>query len=653
MLGRGVNAELAHRSPESFWGNVLPLLHSADAVIANLECAITGRTEPWQKMAKGFHFRAAMGAAQVLRAAEIRCVSLANNHVLDFGEEGLLDSLRHLDSAGIQHVGAGGNLAEAETPTIIDVAGLKVGLIAFTDDPPESAAGPENAGTNYLNVATDPAARVRVARAAVKARQAGANCVVLSLHWGPNMSQAPSPLFRAFARATIEDGVDLIHGHSAHVFQGVERYQKGIILYDTGDFLDDYAIDPMLRYDCSFLFLVTIDRDGLQSLRLIPTRQDYAQANLAVGADFEAIVERMRRKCSQLGTPVRSTPEGLEVRLGQDVSQAQAVLQHHALPRNGTSRSVNVALPVPADGPLTHLLDPVDVGYFMANYWGRASLYIPGSTAKFAHLFSRSKFFRTAGQRIDQGTSRPPGRGVLLHAGYQGTDGNHHQFAIEPEQIPSLLGAGLTIQAERMHTAYPGLGTLARTLKEQIRIPGEVDVAAFLSPAGGGYGLHYDAVVMWVLQIAGAKRWWYSPEPVVLSPQVNRIPSAGEREQGVDGLYRPETMQEQVLSPGDVLYLPPGTWHRVRAESESLHLCLTVRYSDCLQLVGAILSPTLLARAEWRQLPMPPAAPGDLEEMDCGLEGLFAERLQELRTAVAALRPIDLFRAWRDRAWAV
>jgi ribosomal protein L16 Arg81 hydroxylase len=309
-----------------------------------------------------------------------------------------------------------------------------------------------------------------------------------------------------------------------------------------------------------------------------------------------------------------------------------------------------MAAPVPDNGPLTRLLDPVDVSSFMASYWERASLYIPGNAAKFADLFSRSQFFRTVGQRIDQGTSLPLSRGVLLTAGYQGTDGNHRQLVIEPEQIRSLLGAGLTIQAEQMHTADPALAALARSLKEQIRIPGEVDVAAFLSPAGGGYGLHYDAMVMWVLQIAGAKRWWYSREPVVPFPPANRIPRAEEREQGVDGLYRPEAIAEQVLSPGDVLYLPPGTWHRVRAESESLHLCLTVRYSDYLQLVSAILSPTLLGQSEWRHLPMLPAAPGDLEQMDPRLEELFAERLHELRTVVGALTPIDLFRAWRDRA---
>jgi poly-gamma-glutamate synthesis protein (capsule biosynthesis protein) len=664
MLGRGVSAELSRRSPESFWANVLPVLHSADAVVANLECAVTARTQPWQKIAKGFHFRADPRAVEVLRAARIRCVRLANNHTLDFGEEGLLDTLRHLDSAGIRHVGAGSNQAAAEKPALLDAAGLKVGIIAFTDHEAASAAGAACPGTNFVDIATDTATRTRVARAAAQARQAGAEFIVLSLHWGPNMRLAPSPVFRAFAHAAVEDGVHLIYGHSAHTFQGVELYQQGLILYDTGDFLDDYAVDPILRHDWSFVFLVSVDAEGLHSLRTIPIRQDDARANLAAGADFEAIVERMRRKCSQLGTPVRSTPEGLELRLrpgGQDTASSRhtsperqrgAALRPALAGASGLCPAVKVAPLVADDAPLARLLDPVDVNSFMARFWERASLYIPGGATKFADLFSRSEFFRAVGQRLDQGTSRPLGRGLRLNAGYQGADGNHYQLGIEPEQIRPLLEAGLTIQAEGMHTAEPALEALARALKEQIRIPGEVDVAAFLSPAGGGYGLHYDAVMMCVLQIAGAKRWWYSPEPVTAFPQANRIPTAQEREQGVDGLYRAEDMQEQLLSPGDVLYLPAGTWHRVRAEGESLHLCLTVRYCDFLQLVTAILSPTLLSRADWRHLPMLPATPGDLDEMDPRLEELFAGRLLEFRAALDALMPIDLFRAWRDRALA-
>jgi poly-gamma-glutamate capsule biosynthesis protein CapA/YwtB (metallophosphatase superfamily) len=101
MLGRGVNEEITNRSPESSWGSVLPILQSADAAIANLECAITSHTQRCQRTPKVFHFRADPLAVEVLLAGNIRCVSLANNHSLDFDDQGLLDTLHYLDSAGI------------------------------------------------------------------------------------------------------------------------------------------------------------------------------------------------------------------------------------------------------------------------------------------------------------------------------------------------------------------------------------------------------------------------------------------------------------------------------------------------------------------------------------------------------------------------
>jgi ribosomal protein L16 Arg81 hydroxylase len=298
---------------------------------------------------------------------------------------------------------------------------------------------------------------------------------------------------------------------------------------------------------------------------------------------------------------------------------------------------------------LARLLDPVDLDTFMSMHWERASLYIPGSPGKFADLFSLEKFFRSVAL-VDRADPRGPDISVDLKAGYQGPDDNHYELVIRPEQIRPLLGAGLTIQAERLETADRGLGALARSLKEAIRIASRVDVGGFLSPDRGGYALHFDAPAMWILQIAGAKRWWYAPRPVVPFPLYNRGPTADERKQGVGGLYREEDMQEQLLRTGDVLYLPGGTWHRVQAAGQSLHLCLTVRPSNYLRLVNDVLSPLLLSLADWRHLPAPPAAPGDLEQMDPQLEALFAERLLELRAAVGALTAADLYRAWRDRA---
>jgi poly-gamma-glutamate synthesis protein (capsule biosynthesis protein) len=321
ILARGLNAEMARRPAESFWGSALRLLRSADAVIANLECAVTERTGLWQKTPKVFYLRSDPSAVTVLRAARVRCVSLANNHTLDFGPEGLRDTLGHLDAAGIQYAGAGRDLAAAEAPAVIDAAGLKVGIVSFTDNEPAFAAGPNHPGTNYLDVENDPAAVARVERAAARTRQRGAGLVVLSLHWGPNMRRRPTAAFRAFARAAVDHGVDLIHGHSAHLFQGVERYGRGLILYDTGNFLDDFPVDPDFRNDWSFLFLLEADATGVRCLRLVPVRLGYGRVDLAIGAEFEVINERMRSLCSALETPAVRTTEGLEVWLGEGKGQ--------------------------------------------------------------------------------------------------------------------------------------------------------------------------------------------------------------------------------------------------------------------------------------------------------------------------------------------
>lgn len=302
MLGRGVAAEIDRRTPASFWGDLRPLLLGADLVLANLECAITTHTAPWCRTPKVFHFRAPPGAVEVLKAGGVGVVSLANNHVLDFEEEGLADTIRYLDAAGIAHAGAGENLQAASKPAIVEAAGLKVGVVAFTDNEPGWAAGVERPGTNYLAMGRDTHALETVEQGLTSARDRGADFVVLSLHWGPNMVLRPPASFREFAAAALDLGADLIHGHSAHVFQGVEIRRGRPILYDTGDVLDDYAVDPVLRNDRSFVFLADVDIGGVRGLRMAPVRLRYAVVNLAMGRDAEEACARMQELSAEMDT---------------------------------------------------------------------------------------------------------------------------------------------------------------------------------------------------------------------------------------------------------------------------------------------------------------------------------------------------------------
>lgn len=313
MLGRQVNEEISRSSPESFWGNVLPILRRADGVIANLECAITEHTQECSRTPKVFHFRADPAAVKVLRAANIQCVSLANNHTLDFDEQGLLDTLHYLDEAGIRHVGAGRNKGEAVAPAIVDIAGLKVGLIGITDNEPSFAAGSARPGTYYMEIRPALNTLSLIEESVEQLRCAGVKLVILSAHWGPNMVLSPPPWFRNFAHAVVDCGVDVFHGHSAHLFQGVELYKHGLILYDTGDILDDYAVEPILRNDWSFVFLVELNAEGLHWLRMVPVRLHYARVELARGEEFSAICHRMRSLCVAFNTDTLQTREGLEV----------------------------------------------------------------------------------------------------------------------------------------------------------------------------------------------------------------------------------------------------------------------------------------------------------------------------------------------------
>ncbi len=322
MLGRGVCEQLRWQQPEAFWGSTLPVLQSANAVIANLECAITRCENRWDRSPKVFYFRADIAAIDVLRAGNVRCVTLANNHTLDFGEEGLLETLRYLDLADIHHAGAGHNAEEAAAPAVFYAGNVRIGVISLTDNEPLFAAGEDRPGTNYVPIRTDEATMRRVQQSIDISRDMGAQFIILSPHWGPNMVLRPFPEHVDFAREVIRRGVDLVFGHSAHVFQAVERYEHGLIIYDAGDFLDDYAVDRQLRNDWSFIYLLEIDEQRMHRLRMIPVLLTYAQVDIAENRERDAICQRMISLCREFQTPLHVTPEGLEITLAAPISEA-------------------------------------------------------------------------------------------------------------------------------------------------------------------------------------------------------------------------------------------------------------------------------------------------------------------------------------------
>ncbi|MDA8218194.1 MAG: CapA family protein [Dehalococcoidales bacterium] len=313
MLGRLVNDALDLGGPRYPWGDTLPLLRQADLTLINLECVIASRGRPWIRTPKVFHFRASPVGIAVLQAAGVDYVSLANNHVLDYEEEALLEMLDRLDAAGIARAGAGHNLAEASAPAVLEASGVRIGVLSFTDNEPVWLASETRPGINYLPALADERYFGRVRQGIAEARRRGADLVVLSNHWGPNMRVRPTPEFRRFAHAAVDAGVDIYVGHSAHVLQGVEIYGGKPIFYDAGDFVDDYAVEPQLRNDLSALFLLTVGRQGVERIEAVPTAIDFCQVNLAAGPEFDWVAERLRLLSGEMGTDIVRKADRLEV----------------------------------------------------------------------------------------------------------------------------------------------------------------------------------------------------------------------------------------------------------------------------------------------------------------------------------------------------
>ena len=320
MLGRLVDERQRQRPVEAVWGDVLGRLRGLDGLVVNLECCLSARGDPWRRTHRVFHFRADPGwAVPALERAGVDCCALANNHVLDFEEVALRDTLDHLDDAGIAHAGAGRTRAEAFAPAVVSVAGLDAAVVSFTDNTPEYAATDASPGTARVEIDADnEETRAAVGAVLDRTREHDPDVLVASLHWGPNMREEPPPAFRRFARWLVDEGVDVVHGHSAHVFQGVEVYDGRPILYDTGDFVDDYAVDDRLRNDRGFLFEASVTPEGrVAELRLVPTEIRDCAVHEASAEAAAWSRRRMRALSEAFGTTFERESDHLVLELGE------------------------------------------------------------------------------------------------------------------------------------------------------------------------------------------------------------------------------------------------------------------------------------------------------------------------------------------------
>jgi poly-gamma-glutamate synthesis protein (capsule biosynthesis protein) len=260
------------------WGDALEQLDLArpDVRIINLETSVTCNEEPWP--GKGINYRMNPRNVSCITAARMDCCCLANNHVLDWRYEGLVETLQTLDAVRISHAGAGLNAAEAAAPAVLHLVNkgrvLVFGFGSGTSGIPWGWAATENRpGVNLLRDLSEDTAR-RVA-ADIRSYKLPGDVVVASIHWGGNWGYDVSTSQIAFAHRLIDEGVDLIHGHSSHHVRATEVYRDRLILYGCGDFITDYegiSGYEEFRSDLALMYLVKVDaqQGGLLEVRVVP-----------------------------------------------------------------------------------------------------------------------------------------------------------------------------------------------------------------------------------------------------------------------------------------------------------------------------------------------------------------------------------------------
>lgn len=309
MIGRSVGESILKKGIIYPWGSLLTNLRSTAFNLVNLESTLTKSTKK-NPQPKAFNFQSDPKNVDSLLKAHIQVVNLANNHSLDFNSEGLEETINALNKNNIYHVGAGMNFRQAQKPAFFTKGGFRFAILGFTDNEPLWAATEKKPGNNFITINQKTAESLKPL---IQNTKKNADILIISIHWGPNWEEKPSKEFINFAHALIDAGADIIHGHSPHIFQGIELYKNKLIFYSCGDLLDDYKIEKLLRNDETFLFIVTIDAEGIQKLQLIPALISNEQVNQAEGADSKRLIEKMQKLSKELGS-IKIDDRGLWIR---------------------------------------------------------------------------------------------------------------------------------------------------------------------------------------------------------------------------------------------------------------------------------------------------------------------------------------------------
>jgi poly-gamma-glutamate capsule biosynthesis protein CapA/YwtB (metallophosphatase superfamily) len=299
------------------WGDALQAIDEAapDIRLVNLETSVT-RSDDYEP-GKAVHYRMNPANLPCVTAANVDICVLANNHVLDFGIDGLAETLDVLASAGVRTVGAGRTMDDARRPVTFESGTASVNVFAFgmpsSGVPARWAATADRPGVNVVGKSSDSAATDLMRRIG-QAKRRG-EIVLVSVHWGSNWGYDIPGADVRLGHRLIDQGVDVVFGHSSHHPRPIEIYRGKLILYGCGDFIDDYeGITGYEEYrdDLRLLYFATIDATNgrLSALRIAPFQARQIRLHRASERDSAWLATTLERISRRFGTRVSLQPGG-------------------------------------------------------------------------------------------------------------------------------------------------------------------------------------------------------------------------------------------------------------------------------------------------------------------------------------------------------
>jgi poly-gamma-glutamate capsule biosynthesis protein CapA/YwtB (metallophosphatase superfamily) len=293
------------------WGEALEIVEqfAPDVRLLNLETSITAGGE--FARGKAVHYRMHPDNVGCLTAIRPDVCALANNHILDFGYQGLTDTLRTLRDASIGGAGAGLDAGEAEQSAVVGRVVITSCGTGSSGIPRGWAATGRRPGVAYVPELSERNASTVAAR--VLALKGPGDIAVVSVHWGSNWGYGVDTAQIRFAHRLIDEGVDVVHGHSSHHPRPIEVYRGKLIMYGCGDTIDDYEgirTFEAFRHELRLLYFASVETTGT-ALQMVPMRMRRMRLERAPDEDAEWLRVTLEAMSQRFGTRITNARDGV------------------------------------------------------------------------------------------------------------------------------------------------------------------------------------------------------------------------------------------------------------------------------------------------------------------------------------------------------